>query len=900
MTGPLSAAHFLSRFPSGNSGLPGRHGQAMCMLRNLAMTVVLGLFVSGCGGGSTAGAGKEGMQWDQTDSENDRSEERPEENAGESAEETLRRAYAAHPEFRNQYGLSRIRADHAYARGATGEGITLGIVDSGIDSGHPKFEGRLETHNLEGYDPDFSECPHPASDGTCTSNLGHGTFVGGIMAAGRRENPDGDAASEAAVHGVAFDSRVISVGFPSLDEIIEEILPEENPTAEQIRDLQEAVLGIEARLEEQFAEAFTRLNGRVTAVNGSFGLPGNIEAFTAEELRRRFPNVIGAIAQSDTPAEERTVYVWAAGNARGEINDDGSVESGSSVEIVAGLPVRIPELRGHSLAVVATDPEGRIADFSNRCGIAGAFCLAAPGVDIVGPVPGFYCPGGTKECYRNIREAGTSSAAPFVTGGIGLLAQYYRGQLGNDGIVRRLLATADRTGIYADAGVYGRGFLDLDAATRPVGETRMLTGDSLSGPSAPDRHSFFRPGAAFGDALARGLSSIEVAGFDELDAPFFRSLGDFLRSGSWGRLGLEDRLRALGRDPRGTGWQMGSVQIRLRIDAAPESLDPGPRSGQDVPGISGNVIPGASGGLVPGVPGSFSLMHDTGGGKLWFGYRVHPGWYFGPFRENPDGMVDHGIGWIEPGTFTDGDAFANPWPGFARGGISFGVTNAAATLRIAAFHGTAQSGDRVDPHGGEALGFLAEYRFGRPGGTGYAIQGGLLAESGGVAGSRLSGAFGKSGSDTGVVGLSVHRPLGDRWGFLAGAYAGLSDVGMSPDGMVRDVSGLWGGAFSFGFIGKERGRLGGRMGIRLSQPLRVESGHAGLRWVSGRTPDGQVESRQATVDLEPSGRQLDLELAYSRPWAGGQAHLAGVASRDAGHVRGAREAVFLFRYRRAF
>ena len=76
----------------------------------------------------------------------------------------------------------------------------------------------------------------------------------------------------------------------------------------------------------------------------------------------------------------------------GEVNPDGSGVSATSVEVVAGLPVRIPELRGHSLAVVATDRQGRIAEFSNRCGIAKAFCLAAPGVDVTGPVAGLLLP----------------------------------------------------------------------------------------------------------------------------------------------------------------------------------------------------------------------------------------------------------------------------------------------------------------------------------------------------------------------------------------------------------------------------------------------------------------------------------------------------------------------------
>ena len=64
MTGPLPAVQFLSRFPVGNSSLPGRHGQAMRMVRNPAMTVVPGLVASGCGGGGgyVPVAGEEGMQ----------------------------------------------------------------------------------------------------------------------------------------------------------------------------------------------------------------------------------------------------------------------------------------------------------------------------------------------------------------------------------------------------------------------------------------------------------------------------------------------------------------------------------------------------------------------------------------------------------------------------------------------------------------------------------------------------------------------------------------------------------------------------------------------------------------------------------------------------------------------
>lgn len=118
--------------------------------------------------------------------------------------------------------------------------------------------------------------------------------------------------------------------------------------------------------------------------------------------------------------------------------------------------------------------------------------------------------------------------------------------------------------------------------------------------------------------------------------------------------------------------------------------------------------------------------------------------------------------------------------------------------------------------------------------------------------------------------------------------------------MVRGMSALRTGSFAVGLIGEEVDRAGGRLAVRLSQPLRVEAGDMRLRWVSGRTPDGGVTVEEATLDLEPSGRQLDLELVYARPLAGGEAHLAAIASRDAGHVRGEHEAALLARYRLAF
>ncbi len=795
-------------------------------------------------------------------------------------EEQRRGEYASHEEFRNQDGLARIKAHYAYARGATGEGVTLGIVDTGVDPDHPKFEGKLEASYVGDYDPDFGTCDEVGPDGTCFSGLGHGTLVAGIMAAARQETPETDAAGGPPVHGVAFDARVISVGVGSrdLEEVIDEIVAEypENPTPEQIEELQARVLDVEAQLERELERdtgiAFSRLNGRVTAVNCSFGVPGNIEDFDAQELRERFPNAIAAMAQADAAAAERTIYVWAAGNAHGEIGPDGSPVSASSVEPLPGLSVRLPELRGHSLAVVATNPDGTIADFSNRCGIAKAFCLAAPGVDITGPAPAFHCEAGASQCFITVEEAGTSSAAPFVTGGIGLLAQHFRNQLGNDEIVERILATADRTGVYADADVYGQGFLDLDTATRPVGGQRMLTGVSLSGASSPEAQSALYLGPAFGDSLARGLASAHVASFDELDAPFFRRLDDYLRLAGFAGSSLADRLRALGRDPRGTPWEVDGHDLQVRLDVVPAA------HGADV----GDGLAALA---------SLSVMHDFGSRQLEFGYRSRLASRFGPEA-----------GELAPGTFADAGAFANPYLGFARDGTSLGLASPLGTgsLRIAAFAATGPDGGQPDARSDGIAGALTEYRFGGLADSGLALQAGWMSEADGAVGSRPEGAFGELGTGTILAGLTASRRLGGDWTLLGSAHAGTHRTDSLRQGIVRGVSGLWSGAFAVGAVGRDIGRSGDRLAFRLSQPLRVEAGRAALRWVSGRSPGGGVEIERADLRLEPSGRQLDLEVAYSRPWAGGRAHMAAVASHDAGHVAGEREVSILARYSRRF
>ena len=419
--------------------------------------------------------------------------------------------------FRNQWGLKKIDAGRAYAnievlKGAgvePGAGVTMGFLDTGIDRDHPAFAGKTVTEQfLPG-----------ATDETGSDTVSHGTAVASVAAAGK-------AASSDAASGVArgADIAMFAIPFPSGGyDYIPVSLAELDGYDDEMALYLDTVLGWRDGAR------------KVDILNLSFGANGIIDNYTEQQLRRNFDSAIAAMAQAG--AGEKTILVWAAGNAHGhgaavcepptpDCDSDGL--DAVSVEVFPGLAARIAELRGHTVAVVALrEGDGRIASFSNRCGIAAAYCIAAPGEDTAvayfGPGPD---PDTGEAVRRYAAEGGTSYAAPMVAGGLALMKQLFRDQLSHTEMVTRLFATADKDGVYADSAVYGQGAMDLGAATSPVGVLEVPV-------ASPARGGFrltalrFRSGPALGDGMRRSLAGREIMVLDELGAPFWRRLGNF-------------------------------------------------------------------------------------------------------------------------------------------------------------------------------------------------------------------------------------------------------------------------------------------------------------------------------------------------------------------------------------
>ena len=434
-------------------------------------------------------------------------------------------AYAETTSFENQWGLEQIGADRAYANlelrlgpgVGPGKGVVVGVLDTGIDRDHFAFRNtRVFEDILEGAS---------SEDGR---EFSHGTAVASLIAGEEDPRVARDAS------GIAWGADLAVFAIP---------LASDDGT---YRPRGTGRLGSSANF---FADVFGDIvawrggAGRIDFLNLSLSVQGLIERYGEEDLREPMKPLVAVMAQEG--ADDKLVFVWAAGNSHGDICDpalpecvNGAVEA-TSVSLLAGLAARFPELKPQTVAVVAIGRDGAIAGFSNRCGIAEDYCLAAPGGEVT---VAYFGPDRGRNGVRTVGVGGgTSYAAPMVTGGLALMKQLFRGQLSNTDLVARLLHTADRSGVYADAAVYGRGLMDLGAATSPVGDPVVVAGLHVAGSGALVRNTGLRLGGAFGDGLATSLGNREIAAFDSLGAPFWYEFRGFSTAEA-GPL-LSERLR---------------------------------------------------------------------------------------------------------------------------------------------------------------------------------------------------------------------------------------------------------------------------------------------------------------------------------------------------------------------
>ena len=394
------------------------------------------------------------------------------------------------------WAFDSVNAAEAFARLETkygagtkpGAGQRIAVIDSGIDlprtginPGHPEFqnavsESRVTETALLGAMKDPRRVTVFGDWETS-----HGTAVTSLILADKDTSRAGWS-----FHGMAYGANVDVYGIP-LGSGDRKYRPASGDRATIRGDANavNALLG------------FALVNNPLV-VNMSFGYRGIVEQYLSQrgQMQQWLKPLLDRVK-----ASTGTIFVASAGNNNGAQCTSRSHAGCSSGKLVASSPsfdAALPvwdssgEVGKRWVAAVAITQTGALASFSNRCGRAAKYCLAAPGEDILVAYTGENPHTFSVQPLRSYTTIdGTSFSAPLVSSGIAVVKQYFGSTLTAEQVLQRIYATADRTPDRVVAGeqcpahldtdgdrttcelssTHGQGIMNLDTATRPVGST---------------------------------------------------------------------------------------------------------------------------------------------------------------------------------------------------------------------------------------------------------------------------------------------------------------------------------------------------------------------------------------------------------------------------------------------
>ncbi len=711
-------------------------------------------------------------------------------------------------EFQANYGLSKIGALTAYNNNGTGSGITVAVVDTGIDVNNAEFSGAIAAASTDIVTNNKTFLQDP-------STSGHGTAVAGVIGARR---------NSAGTHGVAFNSTILAIRTDTVGSCFTSCTFTDDNIAKAINHA---------------------VSNGARVINISLGGSSAPNTALQNALQNAVNNNVAVIAAAGNSGGSEALFTARLANCTG----GGGLCNGFNAQ-------------GKMIAVGATDQSNAIASFSNRAGDTASGFLVAPGVGIV-TTNLLSLGGGTRTVN------GTSFAAPHVAGALAVVMQRFP-TMTTAQAVSLLFTSATDLGANGTDTTFGRGLLNLAGAFQSQGLTSLPTGNKIGDSSEDLRASALTLGPAFGNALQSKAFLSQAIVLDAFDRPFNTDLRNVVQNATVDP-GVAGFIAAPPGDVRriATG-SSGSLALTMgpAIENREDLLDFGnvapPRDAQTVQSAFYQGHIGSDVGVSLALNASSTELFDdvarfAGAASPFVGLE---------FVNAPQlSLVGKGDG----------------------GGASYRLDD---RTRISLGFMETET-DPFTDQGGDSL-IQASLTHGLSFGPVLRVGVGFAQENAAMFNSTSSGAFGAIGdSESTFVTFGASVPVSATLAAHASYTAAQADVLYAGDGYLNNWSSVLANAFSFGLTQSDLFQRGDRAGLAVYQPLRVYGAQADLTIPVGTepVPGGAIHYQSERVDVTPTGREIDLQLAYRwHPTRTINAATYGVMMVNPGHDNSAKPA----------